>query len=436
MRNLTFKTLITCIGLIFGHSAMACDVNPFSAWISGPSECVPIGSVQTYVGTTDLTSSGCTLHEWEVTDGVIVSVNGVAQPPGTTSVCLWETLDCFLKALQEFGCATGVLSSATTSTITVRWGGGQGEGKVKFKVKEKNGAGDLDLSVSTEKKIKYPPAATSISRSGNACSANKTFTAAFPATCPGITGFSWTLNGSPAGTTFSPQTTLSVPINQGATVGVTALYPGGRSLSFSQFFGPTSPSSASIEGPNIVCKGATTDFYLSGIIPGTTNWSVSSPASIAYQDGLSVGVYLPDGNYTEGVVLIATGVNNCNAPFSVSKSLSISDLPCQVLWSGDTIEGRSINPEEAEAELAPREIEVYPTLLTSGQPIQVNLPETDGLATPYVLTVLGIDGKIRQENKYMPGSVNVSTDLLPPGNYILKAQSKDNSKVFRFVIIN
>lgn len=438
MQNLKFKTFLTLIGLILGHSAFACDGNPWSAWINGPSECVPIGSVQTYVGTTDLTSSACTVHEWTVTDGVIVIADGVAQPPGTTMVCLWED-GCRERAIQEGQCATGTLQSITetTSTITVRWVGGAGEGKVFFKAREYNYAGELDLAVSTEKKINYPPAATSISRSGNACSASKTYTAVFPVTCQEPTGYSWTRNGSPAGNTFSPQINLSVPVNQGVTVGVTALYPAGRSLTFSRYFGPSSESSANIEGPNLVCKGGTTDYYLSGIIPGTVNWSVSSPASIAYQNGINVGVFLPEGTYTEGIVLIASGVNNCNVPFYVSKSIGISDLPCQVLQSGETIESRSIKPEEEEeATIVQQEIEVYPTLLTSGQSIQVNLPETDGVATPYELTILGIDGKIRQENKYMPGLVNVSTATLPSGNYILKVQSKDNSKVFRFVIVN
>lgn len=435
MQNLKLKTLVVFIGLIFGHSAFACDTNPWSAWISGPSECVPIGSVQTYVGTTDLTSSGCTVHEWTVTDGVILTVNGVAQPPGVTMVCLWESADCAFQAGLSGECSTGVLTSATTSTITVRWGGGAKEGKVKFAVKEK---GTINLSVSKELVVKYPPAATSISRTGNTCSTNKTYTAVFPPTCPGITGFSWTLNGSPVGTTSSPSINLTVPLNQSATVGVSALYPGGRSLIFTQSFAPSSSASANIEGSNFVCKGGTNDFYLSGVILGSVTWSVSSPASIVYQNGTDVGIFLPEGNYTEGIVLIASGVSNCNVSFYAAKNLSISDLPCQFLVSNDDIETRSSNAgqEQEQEQNTPSEIKVYPTLLTSGQDIQVNLPEMDEQEPSYVVTILGMDGKIQQENKYMPGLVNVSTATLPPGNYILKAQSKDTSKVFRFVIVD
>lgn len=182
-----------------------------------------------------------------------------------------------------------------------------------------------------------------------------------------------------------------------------------------------------IIGPDYLCKGSTTTFYLSGL-PTTANWFVDAPAFIQSSDATSADIFMPEGEYSIGVNLGVSGTTFCSSFFD-SKYLSIPELPCFLLRPERGAEDRS-----AAQALEP-EISIAPTSLKSGDIVRVALPETsvDG---HYQLIVVGMDGKVYHNIAKASGPTQIQTTGMASGHYKIAVGNSGHIKTVGFTIVD
>lgn len=315
----------------------------------------------------------------------------------------------------------------TSYTVRVRW---KKSGKLKLKWKEQGNGPFFEVNTQVDVDVlPKKPLAINVSSSSNH---HVSMTASMPSgsNCPNLR-FRWRVStcGGPFGApteTSTPAFTLNNNFcNCSAAVKVSTVVGTGanevESAHFQRSFSRVEVPD--LLGPDYLCKGSTTNFYLSGL-PNTANWYVDAPAYVEYSDVTGAGIYLPDGNYSYGFNLGVTGTYGCGT-FSDSKFLSVPELPCTVMAPPSGQTDRSAKQEQ-DAHL-----KALPTLLKKGEFLRVELPDLE-----YDLTIIGMDGKICQKINHASGTTQIQTAELPPGYYQIKAQNGQNIETKRFVIVD
>lgn len=411
--------------------------SPFNISISGPSACVAPLVGTPYTGTFG-NAGGCTMLLWTIEPanaGTFLGPDGIDS--GLSCVFVSESDGLFpcgfpweMPAFEgdQFGCGnTQVMPySFTSHSVTVRW---VRSGKLKLKLKER---GTLSYELKTEMNVDVlPKVPSSINLTGSS-SNHVNLTAAFPPgfNCPNLR-YRWRVSycGGPFGPPVDTNTpnftvnnnfcncTVIVRVSTVVGTGATEVESATIQRTFSRIEAPE------LLGPDYLCKGSTTDFYLSNVAT-SANWFVDGPAYVQYSDPAGAGIYLPDGIYSYGVNLGVTGTYVCGS-FSDGKYLEIPELPCFFLPPPTDVQDRDVIP------IPHTQIKVSPTLLKKGEPLLVELSDSF-----YDLTIIGLDGKIYQTIKNANGSTQIQTAELEPGHYSIRIQNNQNLETKRFIIID
>ncbi len=77
-------------------------------------------------------------------------------------------------------------------------------------------------------------------------------------------------------------------------------------------------------------------------------------------------------------------------------------------------------------------VNVYPTLLAAGQPINVSISETG--STALNVKLLSIDGRLLSEHKLTTGQAQINTAGLKKGMYLIQVQYNDTPQVFKAMV--
>ncbi len=444
MKNYFILFSLLFIGILGTSEANACtqpDVD-----IAGPSgRCGALADTPTtYTGSHNFPEPGCTYYEWTITGGTVTGPNGTFVTDGT--LCITEDPFCFRDlslACDEAGLDATVITG-NGSNVTVTWQPGV-VGKLKLKVKEKESGTTREETITNDISLPNP---TSISFSPNTTTSGS-FTAVLPQ--PLCTGQSvrWTIDGNNAGT-GNPKN-LNVGLCTTATVCAATIQTVGSSTLTSQqtcrsFNGGT--LDASISGQTEAAVNGFYDYFFSSSQPITSiNWTASPAGSVNFvsqtnDDAVFLG-FLQTGN----ISLCASGTTSCGNSFQRCLTVNVTQSGGGLYVRPDEdviaeVDRHNMQPPASKIpniqqgnittnNIGQSDFVVFPTLVSQGQEITVQLPVLNDEA---ILIVSDMQGRTISQIQVTDSAASISTSDLPTGVFILTAYSGQWMESTKFVI--
>ncbi len=414
--TLFFFAMLCTVG--FQQDAFACNTPFANANITGPSgRCgAPAGVPTTYTGTHNFSSSGCTIYEWTVSGGTVIApgISGTSITNGT--LCVAENNACATQTSNacQVQAVHNSVASGNGSTVTVIWSPNV-EGTLALRVRELGG-----VNLRAEDEITNDitlPSLISISTS-NQTSGSGTYTANLDNTlCPGM-AISWTVNGNNAGTgnprnlnvgyCSDAQVCASITLN-GISAGQKCINVNGQNFS------------SSISGPSTSETHFPETFIFNSTQPiASISWYASPPEIAEFMgptNNPEVGVRFND----VGVVdICAVGITSCGSGFERCKKVTVANFKPNFQ-----------DPSQSKVSIASTEMIVFPTLIDQQQELNIQLPTLEETA---MLRIVNINGSVVLEQKATDQRINIATNQLGSGMYVLTAQSGNWISTKKFVV--